>query len=78
MSTYLNPGDLVIIFQTKNIKKNDVVVFERDGDFYIKRLTKIENSKYFLEGDNKKESVDSKEFGWIDKENIVGKVVYKI
>ena len=87
MSPYLNPGDLVIIFRTKNIKKNDVVVFERNEDFYIKRLTKIENdstsprlqgaSKYFLEGDNKKESIDSRKFGWVDKNNIIGKVVYK-
>ena len=77
MSPFLNPGDLVIIWRTKNIKKNDVVVFEINQDYYIKRISKIEDSKYFLEGDNKKESTDSRKFGWVDKKNIVGKVVYK-
>lgn len=78
MSPYLNPGDLVIIFRTKNIKRNDVVVFEKDEDFYIKRVDKIDNDKLFLTGDNKKESTDSRKFGWINKKDIVGKVIYKI
>ena len=88
MSPYLNPGDLVIIFRTKSVKKNDVVVFERDEDYYIKRVSKIDDdstsprlrgaSRYFLEGDNKKDSLDSKKIGWIDKKDIIGKVIYKI
>ena len=88
MSPSLLPGDLVIIFRTKNIKKNDVVVFEKDEDYYIKRVSKIENdstsprlrgaSRYFLEGDNKEESTDSRKFGWVDKQQIIGKVIYKI
>ncbi|MEK7573403.1 MAG: S26 family signal peptidase [Patescibacteria group bacterium] len=77
MSPFLNQGDLVIIFRTKNVKKTDVVVFEKDEDFYIKRVSKLEDSRYFLEGDNKKESKDSRKFGWIPKQQIVGKVVYK-
>lgn len=77
MSPYLNSGDLVIILRTKNVKKNDVVVFERNKDYYIKRVSKAESEKYFLEGDNKKESIDSKKFGWISKQQIIGKVVYK-
>lgn len=78
MSPFLKPGDLVIIFRTKNVKKNDVIVFERDENFYIKRLTEIEDENYFLEGDNKRESIDSRKFGWISKQQIIGKVIYKI
>lgn len=86
MNPYLSPGDLVIIFRTKNIKKNDVVVFDRSGDYFIKRVTDIkpsfakasEDVEFFVEGDNKKESVDSRKFGWIEKQQIIGKVIYKI
>lgn len=88
MSPFLNPGDLVIIFRTKNIKEKDVIVFEKSGDYFVKRVTDMKEdstsprlrgaSKYFLEGDNKKESIDSRKFGWIDRKNIIGKVVYKI
>lgn len=72
------PGDLVLIWRTKNAKKNDVVIFERDEDYYLKRVSKVEENKYFLEGDNKKESIDSREFGWVEKKDIIGKVIYKI
>lgn len=78
MSPHLNSGDLVIIFRTKNVKKNDVIVFDKSGDYFVKRVAEIKDSKFFLEGDNKKESIDSRKFGWIDKKDIVGKVVYKI
>jgi type IV secretory pathway protease TraF len=31
-----------------------------------------------VEGDNKKESIDSRNFGFINKKNIIGKVVFKM
>ena len=78
MSPYLKPEDLAIIWRTKDVKKNDVVVFDRSGDYFIKRVADIKEDKFFLEGDNKKESVDSRKFGWISKQQIIGKVIYKI
>lgn len=39
----------------------------------VKRIKKINGSKYLTEGDNKN---DSREFGWIERKNIIGKVVY--
>ncbi len=78
MSPYLNPGDLVIILKTKNVHKGDVVVIDKSGDYFIKRVVDIKEDKFFLEGDNKKESIDSRKFGWISKQQIIGKVIYKI
>ena len=77
MSPYLKPGDIVIILKSKNIENNNVVVFDRSGDYFVKRVKKVKDNKVFLEGDNKKESIDSRKFGWLDKKDIIGKIVYK-
>src|SRR3990167_6931875 len=77
MSPHLKPGDIVIILKSKNIENNNVVVVNQTGDYFVKRIKEIKGDKVFLEGDNKKESIDSRKFGWVDKEDIIGKIVYK-
>lgn len=59
-------------------KKGDIIAASDplDGKTIIKRVIKIENNRYFVEGDNKKESTDSMNFGLIDKDNIIGKVIF--
>ena len=58
-------------------KIGDVVVIKR-GKYIIKRIVKVGKKKVFVIGDNKKESTDSRSFGWINKKEIIGKVVLKI
>ena len=68
-------GDFVLVnnwFNKLNI--NDVVILKLDK-YLIKRITKINNNKYFVEGDNKKES---KKLLPVTKKDIVGKVIKKI
>lgn len=43
--------------------------------FLIKRLIKNNNNLFWVEGDNKEESTDSRGFGWIEKKYILGKVI---
>ena len=78
MIPFLNPGDEVIVWKHSKPKIGDATVFKKNNKFYIKRVKKIENGKYFVLGDNEKESIDSRKFGWIDKKDIIGKVIYKI
>lgn len=59
-------------------KKGDVVVFEKFNRTYIKRIGKIKDEKYFLMGDNKKDSQDSRRFGSVNREQIKGKVLFKL
>jgi len=59
-------------------KIGEVVVFIYQKKSYIKRITNLKVDKFFLTGDNRKDSLDSKKMGWISKKDIIGKVIYKI
>lgn len=59
-------------------KINNIVVFKKEGKAVIKRITKINGDKYFVTGDNEKDSLDSRKLGWIERREIIGKVMYKI
>lgn len=74
-------GDTVLVsnipYFLKNPAVEDLVVLKK-GRYIIKRIKKIDGDRFFVEGDNKKESADSRNFGWINKKEIIGKVIYKI
>lgn len=59
-------------------KVGDVVVFKVGDGIYIKRVKEIRNQKFFLIGDNKEDSLDSRKIGWIERKDIIGKVIHKI
>jgi len=63
-----------------NLNISDVVVAKdpRDERLILKRINNITKDSFFLVGDNEKESTDSRELGWINKKNIIGKIVMKI
>jgi nickel-type superoxide dismutase maturation protease len=66
-----------IFYWFKNPQIGDIVAFRKLGKILIKRITKIQNGKYFLVGDNQQDSLDSRKLGLISKEKIIGKVFYK-
>lgn len=82
MSPTFSEGENVLVSSLPLLfakpRKGDVVVFEKYNRFYIKRIGKIKEEKYFLVGDNKKDSEDSRRFGSVAREQIKGKIIYKI
>jgi signal peptidase I len=75
-------GEIIIIERIFELKKGEVYVFKSPNEekFLIKRLNEIiispcnaEIFLYFL-GDNVEDSIDSRVFGMIKPENVVGKV----
>jgi len=70
MSPFLKPGDNVLVWRFAKPKIGDVIVFKVNDKHYVKRIEKIKGDQYFVLGDNKKESIDSKKFGWIDKNTL--------
>lgn len=73
----LKPGQDVLVWcWFFSLKKGDLVAFKKSGNDMIKRIQKIRRNEYFLVGDNKKQSTDSRNFGWIKKSQIIGKVIW--
>jgi len=63
-------------FCTMNIGDAIVLQDPRNGKLIIKRIHRKKDKKeYFVLGDNAKESTDSREFGWVEWRNILGKVM---
>lgn len=79
MDPTLKNGDYVIAYQS-DFKVGDIVVINSSGicnsSRIIKRITAIDGEMVFVEGDNKENSYDSRNFGWIDKKLIIGTVIY--
>lgn len=74
-------GDIVLVNRLAYVfnkpQIGDVVAVKdpRDKKVLIKRIEKIVNRSYFVIGDNKLHSTDSREFGMIGKNLIIGKVI---
>ena len=43
----------------------------------LKRIVKEEGDRYWLQGDNSLVSSDSRQFGWVKKPFLIGKVIHK-
>ena len=66
-----------LLYLFKKPKIGDIVAFKEVDKILIKRITSISKGKYFLAGDNQQDSLDSRKFGLISKQKILGKVIYK-
>ena len=73
----LKPGQDILSFNwLYKPKVRDLVVVRHGGKEIIKRVTKVLDQGILIEGDNKDESTDSRDFGYISMDQIVGRVVY--
>lgn len=72
----LSPGDSVVIWRGNGVSVGDVVVAKIGIKHYIKRVSKVAGDKFYLTGDNPKHSVDSRSFGWVGRERILGRVFF--
>lgn len=79
MEPTLKNGDKVLVnrlsYMFKTPQKNNIVAVRVDGKIYIKRISKIENNTFFLTGDNANDSYDSRKYGMVGREQIIGKVI---
>ena len=82
MEPEFKSGDYVLVNRLSyifgNPRKGDIIVLKHPKEknkFLIKRISLVTSSdEYFVVGDNKSFSQDSRHFGPIKKELIVGKV----
>jgi len=80
MNPTFSSNDIVLVnrlaYIFKQPKVGEIIACRdpRDKKIVIKRITKIENTSYFVQGDNKNSSTDSRVFGTIRQRDIIGKV----
>lgn len=76
----LKPGQSILVFNWaytfSQPKVGDIVVIKHSGRDLVKRIQKVHDREYFVQGDNPEESTDSRSFGAIDKSQLIGKVIY--
>lgn len=73
----LTPGqDVLVLCWFYDPKKGDIVAVKVHGKEMIKRIQKTDDRRIFVIGENEKMSTDSRNFGWIKKDQIIGKVIY--
>jgi nickel-type superoxide dismutase maturation protease len=88
MSPLLQPGDEVFVKPcnqgNQRLTVGDIVTLwhpTQPGLKIVKRIAQshhdsdITRDRYFVQGDNPAESTDSRHFGWIDADQIIGKVL---
>lgn len=90
MTPTLYPNQDVLSFNWAYLgrkpKVGDIVVINVNGKEMVKRVTKVDDSpgeasakrgrRILVRGDNKKMSTDSRHFGPVGMDQIVGKVIY--
>ncbi len=81
MSPTLHDGDLVLIDKKPKAHNiGDICVLvppDETNKLVIKRITKVKpmDRLYWFLGDNRSNSHDSRDFGWVSEENIEGRVI---
>ncbi|HUY53341.1 MAG TPA: S26 family signal peptidase [Candidatus Dormibacteraeota bacterium] len=78
MSPYLNNRDLIVVLKTNKYKVGNVVGFKLNDKILIKRISKIKQNLFYVLGDNPSNSLDSRKLGWINRDDIVFKIFFKI
>jgi nickel-type superoxide dismutase maturation protease len=73
----LRPGQLVIVSNFfQQLSAGNVVVIRHDRTDKIKRIKYINPGKLYLLGDNTLRSIDSRNFGWLPRSCVVGRVIW--
>lgn len=72
----LDPEQVVVALRKRKYEPEDVVILLHDGREKIKRIRAIERGKYDVRGDNPSQSTDSRHFGLVRDENVLGKVIW--
>ena len=77
----LKSGDAVLVDKRATVKIRDLVLAEhpyKSSVKLVKRVGDISSDGYVLSGDNATESTDSRAFGAVSIESIIGRVVCKL
>jgi phage repressor protein C with HTH and peptisase S24 domain len=74
----LAPGERLLVRLDGPIVLGDIVVFERANQLDLKRILQIEADGVFVQGDNDQVSTDSRTYGLIPHDDVLGSVTYRL
>jgi nickel-type superoxide dismutase maturation protease len=62
----------------KKLRVGDVVIFSHNGIEKLKRVARVSEQGYFMEGDNEMASTDSRSFGIINPDDVIGRILFPL
>lgn len=78
MAPRLMPGDRLLVWRARSYRPGDVVAARGpDGRLLVKRVVLVGQAELVLVGDNLDHSTDSRDFGPVPLEAVLGRVVYR-
>ncbi len=72
----LRPNQIVVASGWLSVRPGYVALIGHNGLEKIKRISKISNDSLYVIGDNPLYSTDSRDFGWLPKSAIIGRVLW--
>jgi len=77
MAPKLPKGTLILATKLfRRLHPGEVVIVKHDDKEKVKRIERVENDKVFVVGDNLAASTDSRHFGWLTRDQVVGHVIW--
>lgn len=71
------PGEVVLVQYGTRFTVGDVVLINFTDRTDIKRVKEILGSRVFVQGDHEAISIDSRNYGPVNTDLIIGKVIYR-
>ena len=80
MEPTLHTGDIILVARWIEPKEGDIVAARAPGirQIVCKRVAGIQGDEYYLLGDNSSNSYDSRDFGLVSRDDIIGVSVLEI
>ena len=76
MLPVLKPRTVVIARASRRLKPGQIVLIRHNELDKIKRLVQLRGDELFVVGDNPNASTDSRAFGWLPRESVLGVMVW--